>query len=107
MEFFDKMPDVEVGDVVMTSAYSQLFPAGMPIGRVVELNLNNSPAPEVTIELSAPIGLLEWVTVTPFETPETLEIPDVPQDEAGNWSDQAEDEADSPDLSSPAIEETP
>ncbi len=66
MEFFDKMPDVQVGDVVMTSAYSQLYPQNMAIGRVVDLALNESPAPEATIELTAPLTILEWVRIVPF-----------------------------------------
>ncbi|MDA0266061.1 MAG: rod shape-determining protein MreC [Cyanobacteria bacterium] len=71
MEFFDKMPEVEVGDTIVTSAYSQLFPEGMAIGRVVELDLSKSPAPEVTLELSAPLNILEWVEVIPFVPPQT------------------------------------
>jgi len=67
MEFFDKMPDVEVGDVVVTSAYSQLFPKDIPVGRVIETNLQKSPAPEITIELTAPLDIVEWVQVIPFE----------------------------------------
>jgi rod shape-determining protein MreC len=74
MEFFDKMPDVKVGDVVVTSAYSQLFPKDVPIGRIVELNLSKSPAPEVTVELTSPLNIVEWVEVLPFE-PETVELP--------------------------------
>ncbi len=69
MEFFDKMPDVKVGDVVVTSAYSKLFPRDIPIGRVVDVNLSQSPAPEVTIELTAALDILEWVEVVPFEPP--------------------------------------
>lgn len=64
MEFFDKVPDVRPGDVVATSSFSQLFPAGLPIGRVESVNLSKSPAPEAVIELSAPISHLEWVIVT-------------------------------------------
>lgn len=63
MEFFDKVPDVRRGDVISTSAFSQLFPAGMPVGRVEAVNLNKSPAPEAVIELSAPVSSLEWVVV--------------------------------------------
>jgi rod shape-determining protein MreC len=74
MEFFDKMPDVKVGDVVVTSAYSQLYPKDVPIGRVVELNLSKSPAPEVTVELTAPLDIIEWVEVLPF-TPQMVDIP--------------------------------
>ena len=73
MEFFDKVPDVRRGDVISTSTFSQLFPSGMPVGRVESVNLNKSPAPEAVIELSAPISYLEWVIVYPHQ-------PQVPQD---------------------------
>lgn len=65
MEFFDKVPDVRPGDVVSTSPVSELFPAGIPVGRVESVNLSNSPAPEAIIELSVPISVLEWVEVKP------------------------------------------
>ncbi|UBF25406.1 rod shape-determining protein MreC [Kovacikia minuta CCNUW1] len=65
MEFFDKVPDVRRGDVVSTSSLSQLFPAGLPVGRVESVNLNKSPAPEAVIELSAPVSFLEWAVVYP------------------------------------------
>jgi rod shape-determining protein MreC len=67
MEFFDKVPDVRRGDVVSTSSFSQLFPAGMPVGRVESVNLSKSPAPEAVIELSAPTSYLEWVIVYPHQ----------------------------------------
>lgn len=65
MQFFDKVPNVRRGDVISTSAYSQIFPAGLPVGRVESVNLNKSPAPEAVISLSAPIPYLEWVLVHP------------------------------------------
>lgn len=65
MEFFDKVPDVRPGDMVSTSPVSELFPAGIPVGRVESVNLSKSPAPEAIIELSVPINVLEWVEVTP------------------------------------------
>ncbi len=65
MQFFDKVPDVKRGDVVATSPYSQIFPAGLPVGRVESVNLEKSPAPEAVISLSAPISYLEWVVVYP------------------------------------------
>ncbi|SRR5579883_1859740 len=67
MEFFDKVPDVRRGDVVSTSTLSQLFPAGMPVGRIESVNLNKSPAPEAIIELSAPVSFLEWAVVYPHD----------------------------------------
>jgi rod shape-determining protein MreC len=65
LQFFDKRPDVKKGDIVSTSAVSQLFPTGLAVGRVVEINLNKSPAPEAIVEFTAPLGYLEWVTVHP------------------------------------------
>ncbi|NEP47301.1 MAG: rod shape-determining protein MreC, partial [Okeania sp. SIO2H7] len=39
MVFFDKLPDVRPGDVISTSRLSQLFPPGVPIGRVESIHL--------------------------------------------------------------------
>lgn len=63
MVFFDRVPDVRRGDVVTTSSFSQLFPAGLPIGRVESVDLNKSPAPEAIIEFSAPVSFLEWAVI--------------------------------------------
>lgn len=65
LQFFDKVPDVRRGDVVSTSSVSELFPPGLPIGRVESVNLDKSPAPEAVIELTSPISYLEWVVVYP------------------------------------------
>ena len=65
LQFFDKVPDVRRGDVVATSSVSQLFPSGLPLGRIESVNLDKSPAPEAVIELTAPISFLEWVIVYP------------------------------------------
>jgi rod shape-determining protein MreC len=67
MEFFDKNPDVRQGDVVTTSSLSQLFPPGLPVGRVSSVDLNKSPAPEAIIELSAPVSFLEWAVIYPHQ----------------------------------------
>ncbi|HEY9648239.1 MAG TPA: rod shape-determining protein MreC [Chroococcidiopsis sp.] len=79
LEFFDKVPDVRPGDVVSTSDYSQLYPAGLPIGRVESVNLNKTPAPEAIIELTAPISYLEWVVVSSGTA--------LPREENGGQSD--------------------
>lgn len=65
MQFFERVPDVRRGDVVATSSVSQLFPTGLPVGRVESVNLSQSPAPEAVIALSAPTSNLEWVIVYP------------------------------------------
>jgi rod shape-determining protein MreC len=77
MEFFNKDPVVKVGDAVSTSNFSQLFPPGLPIGKVVALNLNKSPAPEAIIELTAPLAFLETVVVYPHK-PLSDNQPDLP-----------------------------
>ncbi|MEB3358947.1 MAG: rod shape-determining protein MreC [Synechococcales bacterium] len=63
--FFDKVPDVRPGDVVTTSSLSQLFPPGIPVGRIQSIDLKKTPAPEAVVELSAPISFLEWVFIHP------------------------------------------
>jgi len=68
VEFFDKVPDVKEGDLVVTSPVSNLFPPGIPVGRVASVDLEKSPAPEITVQLTAPIDYLEWVVVHPFQS---------------------------------------
>ncbi len=60
LEFFDKAPQVEVKDTVVTSGLSQLYPPGLMVGYVRSINLDASPAPQAEVELTAPLGLLEW-----------------------------------------------
>jgi rod shape-determining protein MreC len=75
LQFFDKRPLVKKGDVVATSAVSQLFPTGLSVGRIVETNLNKSPAPEAIVEFTAPFNALEWVTVHPHDPKAVVETP--------------------------------
>ncbi|MEG4229061.1 rod shape-determining protein MreC [Microcoleus sp. N9_B2] len=65
MEFFENVPNVKPGDVVSTSSYSQLFPPGLPVGKVVSVDMNKTPAPEAVVEFSAPMNSLEWAVVYP------------------------------------------
>lgn len=78
IEFFDNRPQVKKGDVVVTSAVSQLFPTGLAVGRVVETNLDKSPAPEAIVEFTAPLSHLEWVTVHPHNPHAVVEPPTTP-----------------------------
>ncbi len=78
MEFFEKLPDVKAGDVIVTSSYSRLFPKDIPIGRIESIDLTKSPAPEAVIQLSAPLPILEWAEVHPFEPQETVDAPVLP-----------------------------
>ena len=79
MEFFEKLPDVKAGDVVVTSSYSRLFPQDIPIGRIESLDLTKSPAPEAVIQLSSPLPKLEWVVIHPFDPKPTIDLPDIPE----------------------------
>jgi len=88
LEFFDKVPDVREGDILVTSKFSARFPEGLPVGKVIEIDLNASPAPQAEIELFAPISALEWVTVYPEpikaqspSIPENSEVEILPDDE--------------------------
>jgi len=67
LEFFSKDPQVQVGDAVLTSGLSSFYPAGMMVGIVRAVNLNTSPAPQAIVELSAPLGMVEWSLVYRYD----------------------------------------
>ncbi len=67
MFFFDEDPGVQVGDLVSTSPFSKLFPAGVPVGQVVSVDLGKNAAPQAVVELSVPISSVQQVVVTPFD----------------------------------------
>lgn len=75
VKFFDKVPDVRPGDVVVTSTLSQLFPAGLPVGHIEAVDLQKSPVPEATVVLSAPTSHLEWVMAFPNAQGSVIENP--------------------------------
>jgi len=65
MQFFERDPDVKVGDIVHTSEFSQLYPSQIPIGRVISVNIDKQPSPEAVVEFTTPVGSLEYVKVYP------------------------------------------
>lgn len=65
LEFYEKVPNIKVGDLVSTSTYSQKFPAGVPIGRIKSLDETRLPASVAKVELFPAIRYLDWVTVYP------------------------------------------
>jgi rod shape-determining protein MreC len=87
MEFFEKVPDVKAGDVIVTSSYSRLFPRDIPIGRIESIDLTKSPAPEAVLQLSSPLAILEWAVVHPFDPQETVDVPVLPGGESGEAPD--------------------
>lgn len=66
LEFYEKVPNVQVGDLVSTSPYSQKFPAGVPVGRIKSIDLQQSVASVAKVEIFTPIPSLDWVAVYPF-----------------------------------------
>jgi rod shape-determining protein MreC len=73
LEFYEKVPNVRVGDLVSTSTYSQKFPDGLAIGRIKSLDLKKLPASIARVELFPPIRYLDWVTVYPKPEKQDLE----------------------------------
>ena len=67
MHFFNQATDIKPGDEIATSTLSKLYPSGLPIGRVKSYQHNEDTTPEIEIELTAPIDLLEWVAVQSFQ----------------------------------------
>lgn len=67
LEFFERDPDVKVGDIVTTSQFTTLFPESIPVGRIKSINLDKQPSPEAIVEFSTPLGLLDYVKVYPFQ----------------------------------------
>ncbi|MBE9043869.1 rod shape-determining protein MreC [Pleurocapsales cyanobacterium LEGE 10410] len=65
MRFFDRVTDIKPGDKVVTSTLSKLYPPGLPLGQVIP-GENMDDTLEVKVELTAPVEILEWVTVLPF-----------------------------------------
>lgn len=63
MEFYAKVSDVQIGDVITSSSLSTIFPSDIPIGKITNVNLNKSPAPEAEVEFTAPLDFLDWVMV--------------------------------------------
>ncbi|WP_414526475.1 rod shape-determining protein MreC [Nodularia chucula] len=66
LEFYGKMPDAKVGDLISTSTYSQRFPAGIPVGKITFLDFKQSPASVAKVQLLTPILSLDWVAVYAF-----------------------------------------
>jgi len=65
IEFFDRDTDAKRGDIIATSPFSKLYPAGIPIGRIRSVNLDKQPAPEAIVEFTVPMSLIEYVRVYP------------------------------------------
>jgi rod shape-determining protein MreC len=71
MHFFNQVADIKPGDEIATSNLSKLYPPGLPIGKVKSKSKSQQPTQEaiteILVELTAPIDILEWVSVQPFQ----------------------------------------
>ena len=72
MHFFAKVTNIKPGDAISISPLSNLYPTGMPIGKIISVNYDEGPAPKAEVELTAPLESLEWLVVHPFQ-PKVLE----------------------------------
>ncbi|MGL4880094.1 MAG: rod shape-determining protein MreC [Waterburya sp.] len=71
MHFFNQVADIKPGDEITTSNLSKLYPPGLPIGKVKSKSksqqLTQEAITEIIVELTAPIDILEWVSIQPFQ----------------------------------------
>ena len=65
LEFLDKDTGVRPGDVVTTSPASTLVPPNLTVGVVQSVDEELVPAPDASVQLSAPIDAVDWVQVVP------------------------------------------
>ena len=65
MHLFERAVEIEPGDEITTSSLSKLYPPGLPLGKVKSAKKQKDV--EVEVEISAPIEVLEWVVIQPFE----------------------------------------
>jgi rod shape-determining protein MreC len=79
LEFYEKVPNVKIGDVITTSTYSNKYPSGLPIGKVKSLDLNRQPASIAKVELFPPISSLDWIAVYPKPAKQLTETPVSPE----------------------------
>jgi rod shape-determining protein MreC len=63
VEFFEANPDVKPGDLVTTSELSCFFPANIPVGKVKSIDASKKNVFQATVEFSAPLARLEWVSI--------------------------------------------
>ena len=67
LEFFEQDANVKVGDQVITSPLSCLFPPNIPVGIVKSIDRTNKAALQARVEFSVPLDRLEWVRAYHYE----------------------------------------
>lgn len=65
-----KYAEISVGDTIVTTDYSAIFPPELMIGTVISWELNNSTYFDVKVRLAAPIAKLRQVIVVKYQDAE-------------------------------------
>ncbi len=63
VRFLEKDPQVQPGDVVLTSPASTLVPPNLPVGVLQSIDERADPAPEAVVQLIAPVDAVDWVQI--------------------------------------------
>jgi rod shape-determining protein MreC len=63
LQFIDKDPNVNPGDLVTTSPASTLLPPNVSVGVIQSLNDRAVPAPTAIVQLIASPEAIDWVQV--------------------------------------------
>lgn len=75
LEFFDQDPNVKVGDTVITSPLSCLFPPDIPVGIVKSIDRSSKTTLQARIEFTVPLNRLEWAQAYSYEKPQKKASP--------------------------------
>ena len=65
--------EVQIGDTVVTSGYSSIFPAGIPIGKVKSFEVRRGNFYVITVSLFTDFKRLRYVNVTQFTSRDELD----------------------------------
>jgi len=61
--------DVQTGDLIVTSGYSRIYPAGLPIGRIFEVSTDNNPLfMKILLRTEVDFSTLEEVLVLQLDS---------------------------------------
>ena len=63
LNFLDKKPDAQEGDVLSTSPASTLLPPNLPVGIIQFIDQDHLPAPYGFVQLIASPEAIDWVQI--------------------------------------------
>ncbi len=83
LEHVDDSAVLEVGDELVTSGHDQIYPKGLPVGRIVEAGRPDDLLKTATVRPSADLARLEEVLVLTSRT--VTVVPLDPRDDSGSY----------------------